>query len=133
MPKFEPGNAGKPRGARHKAARAVEQLLEGEAEALTRRAIEAALNGDSAALKLCLERLAPARRGSTVKLDLGGPVRSLVDLQRATGMLVDALAAGEVSTVEAADIAALFDKVGAAIERRDLEERVMELETGKER
>ena len=131
MPKFEPGNAGKPRGARHKATRAVEQLLEGEAEALTRRAIEAALNGDSAALKLCLERLAPARRGNTVRLDLGGPVRTLVDLQRATGALLDALAAGEVSTDEAAAIATLFDKAGVAIERRDLEERVTVLESRK--
>jgi hypothetical protein len=129
MPKFEPGNAGKPRGARHKATRAVEQLLEGEAEALTRRAIDAALSGDTTALRLCLERIAPARRGNTVHLDLGGPVRTLADLQRATGVLFDALAAGEVSTDEAANIATLFDKAGAAIERRDLEERVAALET----
>ena len=129
MPKFEPGNAGKPRGARHKVTRAVEQLLEGEAEALTRRAIDAALSGDTTALRLCMERIAPARRGNTVHLDFGGPVRTLADLQRATGVLFDALAAGEVSTDEASNIAALFDKVGAAIKRRDLEERVAALET----
>lgn len=131
MAQFAPGNKGKPKGARHRVTRAVEALLEGEAEALTRRAIDAALNGDATALRLCMERIAPARRGNTVHLDLGGPVRTLADLQRATGALLDALAAGEVSTDEAADIAALFDRVGVAIERRDLEERVTALESRK--
>jgi hypothetical protein len=41
--RFQPGQsgnpAGKPGGARHKATRAVEALLDGEAEALTRKAI----------------------------------------------------------------------------------------------
>ena len=35
--KFAPGNPGKPVGARHRATRAVLELLDGEAEALTRR------------------------------------------------------------------------------------------------
>lgn len=129
--RFKPGNPGRPKGSRHKTTIAVEALLEGEAEALTRRAIDAALNGDATALRLCMERIAPARRGSTVQLDLGGPVRTLGDLQRATESLLGALAAGEVSTDEAANIAALFDKAGAAIERRDLEERVAALELRK--
>ena len=129
--RFKPGNPGRPKGSRHKTTIAVEALLEGEAEALTRRAIDAALNGDVTALRLCLERIAPARRGSTVQLDLGGPVRTLADLQRANTALLNALAGGEVSTEEAADIAALFDKVGAAIDRRDLEGRVTALEARK--
>lgn len=129
--RFKPGNPGRPKGSRHKTSLAVEALLEGEAEALTRRAIDAALNGDTTALRLCMERIAPARRGTTVHLDLGGPVRTLADLQRATSALLNALAVGEVSTDEAADIAALFDRVGAAIERRELEERVAVLEARK--
>lgn len=127
--RFKPGNSGRPKGSRHRTTLAVEALLEGEAEALTRRAIEAALNGDGAALRLCMERIAPARRGNTVHLDFGGPVSTLADLRRATGLLFEALANGEVSTDEAANIGALFDKVGAAIERRELEERVTALET----
>src|SRR5262245_41119418 len=46
--------AGKPRGARHRTTLAAEALLDGEAEALTRKAVELALNGDSTALRLCL-------------------------------------------------------------------------------
>src|SRR5215208_2026399 len=43
-----------PRGTRHKATQAVEALLEGEDETLTRKAIELAKNGDMAALRLCV-------------------------------------------------------------------------------
>ena len=35
----------------------VEQLLEGEAEVLIRKAIERALAGDGTALRLCLDRI----------------------------------------------------------------------------
>ena len=56
---FPPGNAGKPKGARSRVTRAMEELLEGEAEALTRRAVEMALAGDAVALKLCMDRCRP--------------------------------------------------------------------------
>jgi hypothetical protein len=52
--------AGKPKGARHKTTLAVQALLDGEAEALTRKCIELAKEGDTTALRLCMERLAPA-------------------------------------------------------------------------
>ena len=37
-------------------------MLDGEAETLTRKAIDKALKGDSEALRLCLERLVPPRK-----------------------------------------------------------------------
>src|SRR5262249_39105368 len=60
--KGQSGNlAGRPPGSRNEATLAAEILLEGEAEALTRQAIELALEGDRTALKLCLERILPRR------------------------------------------------------------------------
>ena len=60
---FKPGQSGnplgRPKGARNRATIAAEALLDGEAEALTRKAIELALDGDTTALRLCLERLMP--------------------------------------------------------------------------
>ena len=38
---FTTGNAGKPKGSRNKATVAIESLLEGQAEALTQKAIPA--------------------------------------------------------------------------------------------
>jgi hypothetical protein len=54
--------AGRPRGARNKTTLAALALLEEEAEAITRKAIEMAKAGDIVAIKLCLERLIPPRR-----------------------------------------------------------------------
>jgi hypothetical protein len=56
---FRPGNPGRPPGCRNKATLAALALLEGEAEALARKAVELALAGDTAALKLVLDRLLP--------------------------------------------------------------------------
>ena len=52
---FASGNPGRPRGARHKTTLAVEALLEGEAEGLTRKAVELTMDGDTTALRLCLD------------------------------------------------------------------------------
>jgi hypothetical protein len=41
---------------------AVEALLDGEAETITRKAIELAKEGDLTALRLCLDRIAPPRK-----------------------------------------------------------------------
>lgn len=62
--------AGKPRGTRHKATLAAETLLEGEAEALSRKAIELALAGDVSALRLCLDRIVPPRKDRPVCFQL---------------------------------------------------------------
>ena len=50
---FKPGQSGnpngRPNGSRNKATMALEALLDGEGEAMTRKAVESALNGDMAA------------------------------------------------------------------------------------
>ena len=56
-------------GTRHKATLAALALLNGEAEGLTRKAVELALAGDVTALRLCLERLVPPCREAPVRLN----------------------------------------------------------------
>jgi uncharacterized protein DUF5681 len=60
--------AGRPRGSLNQATRAAGLLLDGEAEALTRKAIELALAGDPVVLRLCLDRIVGPRRGRPVAL-----------------------------------------------------------------
>src|SRR6516225_9710454 len=97
---FRPGQsgnpAGKPRGARHRATIAAEQLLAGEARALTRRAIELALTGDTTALKLCLDRIAPVRRGGLVRLMLP-EITTPTGVTAAVAEVVAEVAAGRIS------------------------------------
>src|SRR3954467_4305911 len=79
---FVPGNPGKPHGARHRVTRAVEALMEGEHEKLTRIAIDKALDGDTAALRLCLDRIARPRRDAPISIDLP-PARSPAEAAQA--------------------------------------------------
>src|SRR5215469_17150646 len=82
--RFKPGQcgnpAGRPPGTRNKATETAELLLEGEAEALTRKAVEKAPAGDPMALRLCLDRLIPPRRGRKVQLANVPPVGSVAEL-----------------------------------------------------
>ena len=48
----------------------MESLLEGEAEALTRTAIDKALAGDMMALRICFDRLYPPQKSRNIQIDL---------------------------------------------------------------
>ena len=127
---FEPGNPGKPKGARHKATLAVEALLEGEAEGLTRKAIDQALGGDVTALRLCLDRIAPATRERTVRFDLP-VVNGADDIPAAIGAILQAVAGGDLAPGEGAVVAALLDRWRVAYEVAELERRITALEGDK--
>jgi hypothetical protein len=121
--RFQPGNAGKPRGARHKTTLAIEALLDGEAEKLTRKAVEMALNGDTVALRLCLERICPPRRDRPAAVELP-KIERAADMVTATAALVDAAACGVITPDEAAELGKLIDVHARAIETVDLETRI---------
>jgi hypothetical protein len=81
-------------------------LLEGEAEALTRKAIERALEGDSTALRLCLDRLAPPRRDKPTPFDMPA-LKEAADARDAFAAIIAAVADGELTPGEAATLAEL--------------------------
>lgn len=80
--KFLPGAsgnpAGRPPGARNRSTQAALELLEGEAQAITKKAIDLALAGDIQAIRLCLERLLPRLQATTTTLNM--PQRTLADM-----------------------------------------------------
>lgn len=124
---FAAGNAGRPKGARNKATQAVLALLEGEAEALSRKAVEMALAGDSVALRLCLDRIAPPRKDSPVQFAI--PKMTCVrDVEEAAGAVLQAVSSGELTPVEGAQVMALVDSFRRTLEVTELEARVAALE-----
>lgn len=124
---FAPGNPGRPKGARHKTSLAVEELLDGEAEALTRKAIELAKGGDMAALRLCLERIAPARKDAPVRFHLPA-ITSAREAAEAASAVLAAVSEGEITPVEGAAVMALLEQYSRALEASDFEARISALE-----
>ena len=127
---FAAGNPGKPRGTRHKATQAVLALLDGEAEALTRQAVTMALGGDGAALRLCLERIAPPRRDAPVQFDLPR-MKTAHDAATAAGAVLESVATGDLTPTEGAHIMALVETYRRTLETTELEARVAALEGGR--
>ncbi|WP_267427662.1 DUF5681 domain-containing protein [Methylobacterium sp. GC_Met_2] len=128
---FEPGQsgnpAGRPRGSRNRSTLALEAIFEGEAEALSRRAIEMALEGDGPAMKLCLDRLLSPRRDRSITFDLT-VIETAADLPRATAALLQAVSSGEITPSEAADIGKAVSAHIDAITAADLSRRLADIE-----
>lgn len=126
--RFAAGNPGRPPGARHKTTVAVEKLLDTDARAITKKAIAMAKGGDTTALRLCLERIAPPRRGRTVQVTGMPAVTTASDVPAAITVIIAAVAAGELTTDEANDLTGVLDKFVKAIEITDLEQRLKDIE-----
>jgi hypothetical protein len=128
--RFRPGQSGnpkgKPKGARHKATLAAQALLEGEAQAIARKAVELAKAGDTVALRLCLERVVPSLKSVAprVAVDAGG-ANSLTGQARA---LVAAALAGEVAPDTAAQLVQALGTTARVEEVESLRERLEALE-----
>ena len=128
---FKPGEsgnpAGRPKGSRNRATLALEAILEGGAEALTQKAVELALEGDTVALRLCLDRIAPARKDRHVPFALPR-IEKATDAVKASTALVAAVAEGELTPSEASDLGKLVETVIHGIELTDVQERLARLE-----
>jgi hypothetical protein len=124
---FTTGNAGRPKGARNRTTQAVMALLEGEAEALSRKAVEMALAGDSVALRLCLDRLAPPRKDSPVQFALP-PMTCARDAAEAARAVLQAVSEGDLTPTEGAQVMGLVDCYRRTLEVTELEARLAALE-----
>jgi hypothetical protein len=128
---FEKGRSGHPggrrTGSRNKKTIAAAALLEGESEALTRKAVELALAGDPTAMRLCLERILAPCRERAVKFALP-PIESAADIAAAMKAVTSALAGGAITPGEAATIAAVVATFVRTIETSDFERRLQEVE-----
>ena len=127
--KGQSGNpAGKKPGTRHRATLAIEQLLDGEGEALTRKAIELALDGDMSALKLCLDRICPPRKSRPIAIDLPD-VKTCEGVSQAQAAIVQSVGEGELTPDEGQVLSNILESRRKSIETADHEHRLYELES----
>jgi hypothetical protein len=128
---FEKGQSGNPagrrQGSRNKVTLAIEELLDGEAEALTRKAIDLAKTGDMVAMRLCLDRIFPPRKDRPVAFTLP-MLDSADDAAKFSAAIVEAVASSELTPSEAAELSKVIDAFARTLEAADFEKRLTKLE-----
>ena len=125
---FAAGNSGRPKGSRNKVTVAIESLLKGQAEASTQTAVTKALEGDSVALRMCMERIAPAPKDQPVSFSLP-KMHNAMDASEAAGGLITAVSEGELTPIEATRVMGLIDSYRRTLELTEIEERLRALES----
>ncbi len=116
---------GKPKGTRNKATQAALNLLDGESEAITRKAVELALKGDVTALRLCLDRIVPPLKSVSPKIEISSSANTL------TGQAQDfitAAANGDISSDTATQMISALANVARIEEFENIKARLDALE-----
>src|SRR5262249_40662297 len=126
--KGESGNpAGRPRGSRNRATLLMEGLLADDAEAIGRKAIEMAKPGEMGPIRRGWARPARAPKGEPVGFGLP-PLEKPADSVVAAAEIVAAVAAGELTPSEAAELAKVVDVYVRAMATTAFDERLTRLE-----
>ena len=124
---FSSGNAGRPKGTRNLKTVAIESLLEGQAKALTQTAISKVLEGDSIALRLCMDRIMPAPKDRRIKVQLPS-ISSSRDLLKAASDVMISVQYGELTPLEGEKVISLLERCQKLFVSVDLVERIEALE-----
>lgn len=132
--RWQPGESGnpngRPSGSRNKITLACEELLEGEAESVTRKCIELAQNGDMTAIRICMERIVPVRKGRSIAFDLP-KMETADEIVSGFNAVFAGIAAGDITPDEAAVLAGVLELKRKALETMDFEKRLAAVEGGR--
>ena len=101
--------------------------MDGQAQALTQKAIDLALAGDLIALRICLDRILPIQKLRPIEMELP-EIMTIADAPKAIGAITAAVARGEITATEAADVSRLVETYVRAIEASDLDKRLKVIE-----
>ena len=129
--RFKPGQSGnpngRPKGARNKTTLAVQELLDGEAETITRKAIEEAKNGNMQAIKLCMDHMAPPPKDRPISFEVP-KMETAEDAVCVMAAVFHAVAEGEITPSEAQAVASIVETFRRTIETGEYERRLAALE-----
>ena len=127
---FKAGQSGnparRPPGIEDKRTK-LRKLLEPHSEALVAKAVEMALEGDVAAMRLVLERIVPAYKGEAQPIVIDA-LKNADGLTAQGQAVVGAIAAGDIAASDGATFIAALGQMAKLIETEELEERIAALE-----
>lgn len=129
---FQPGQsgnpAGRPKGCRNKATQAVLALMEGAGKEIVQAVIRAAQEGNLAAAKMVLDRLAPPVRERPVSMPDFPDTTTLAGIDQAAQVVLGAVAAGELTPGEASTLSSIIEMRRKVFETQELSARLEQLE-----
>jgi uncharacterized protein DUF5681 len=127
--KGQSGNpAGRPRGSRNRPRARVQSLLEGKAEDVARKVIEMAQAGNIRALRMCMDRIAPAPKYEPGSCELP-PIDSPAASVKAMATIAEAVATGDLAPCEAVSMAKVVEVYIHALQAKAFDERLAKVET----
>ncbi len=124
---FAIGTPGRPKGSLNKTTMAVQSLLDGQAQALTQKAIGLALEGDMMAIRICLDRISPIRKSRPISINLPD-TKNARGVAEAQTVVVQAVGDGEITPDEAHVLSSILEARRKSIETADHEARLNKLE-----
>ena len=129
--RFQPGQSGnpsgRPRGALNRATVLAQELLSARVEGIAGKLIELAEGGDMRAIRVCMDRLAPVIKHQPIAVELP-PIEKPADSVEAAASIAAAVAAGELTATEAAELAKVIDVYVRALDGKGFDERLTKLE-----
>jgi hypothetical protein len=126
---FPPGNLfgrGRPKGSRNREKSPSQNLLDEFAPHIIRKCIAQAMEGSASAMRLCVERISPSRRGALVQMNLP-PIRTIEDVGRAAEKVTQAVRKGKLTPAEGNEMMNLFESRSRIIEGVKFETQLAEL------
>jgi hypothetical protein len=135
-PGWKPGQSGnpkgRPRGSRNRVTLVALAAMEEGADAIARKVVDMAKEGDISAARLVIERLVPVAKERPIFLALPD-TGSAEGVAQAQAAILQAVAAGDLLPGEAATLAGIVEARRKAVETLELEQRITALEGRNER
>lgn len=132
---FQLGNkygCGRPPGSRNKVAGVLQDTLEEHAEILIKKCVHMALQGNTTAMRLCMEQLTPTRRQRVVRFKMPS-IRTMAGVDAASEAVVKGVARGQITPGEGEAFTGMLEGRRKIIETEQFEARLKALEEAQHR
>ncbi len=129
--KFQKGNSGnpkgRPKGSKNRATLLAMAAMEGELDAVVRKVIEAAKNGDLVAARLVVDKLIPAAKSRPLSIQLP-PLADIAACREAQASVFSAVANGELLPDEGEQLSTLIEHQRKGLEAETILARLTAIE-----
>ena len=130
--KFAKGKSGnpkgRPKGSLNKVTLAVANLIESDAEAITKKAIEMAKAGDLTAIRICIERILPPRKVAPMQFPMP-QIEKPEDVLPAVNAIISAVSMDKITVDQADALLRTIETARKSIETEELHRELNELQT----